>query len=720
MNRAKMVCGFLFASMFLALTVSVQAQETSGTRRFALVVGANNGGRERVTLRYAARDARAMAGVMQQLGGLVPTDHAVLIDPTRAELLAALDRFSPEIAQAHSVGQRVEFLFYYSGHSDEQGILLHEERIGYADIRSRLGALPSDVRIAVLDSCASGSLTRMKGGQHQAPFLMDASSDVRGHAFLTSSSSDEAAQESDRIGASFFTHYLVSGLRGAADFNGDRRVTLNEAYRFAFDETLRRTETTQGGAQHPSYDIQLAGSGDLVMTDLRQTSATLSLARALEARIYLRDATGQLVAELFKPAGRSVDLALSPGHYEIVADRNGTLSRGSVDLSDGARTELSAQSLTAVGTETTVARGDATPATDPATSTDMIAADETSDGYRVLPFATSLVPPLDTNSIETQRKVINYVAFNWLLGRSDRIEGLQLGLGANWAVEQVAGVQLAVGANWIDQNLRGVQASVGFNHVGGEARGVQSSSGVNHVAGHMIGAQLGAGLNLTRRLSGGQFGMVNVASQADGVQLATVNVTSDSLRGAQVGLVNVTGGRARGVQLGLFNYADEADVSIGLIGLTRKGGVHPMLWTSNTGAFNFGLRFDANYTYTFFALGGHPSGAGAAMMVGLGVGVKIPIEDVIWLDFDLSEWGVAYGGDFDRGAQLSTARLLLRVQPAPHLGFFGGPTFNLVMNQGQENDGLKPGYGPTLYRHHDTDPRVDLVIYPGFAAGVMF
>jgi uncharacterized caspase-like protein len=61
---------------------------------------------------------------------------------------------------------------------------------------------------------------------------------MRGYAFLTSSSPDEVAQESDHIGASFFTHYLVSGLRGAADVTGEGKVTLNEAYQFAFNETL--------------------------------------------------------------------------------------------------------------------------------------------------------------------------------------------------------------------------------------------------------------------------------------------------------------------------------------------------------------------------------------------------------------------------------------------------------------------------------------------------
>ena len=131
---------------------------------------------------------------------------------------------------------------------------------------------------------------------------------MRGHAFLTSSAETEAAQESDRIRASYFTHYLISGFRGAADLSGDGKVTLNEAYQFAFNETLGRTVDTKGGAQHPSYDINLSGTGDVVMTDVRQTSATLVLGEDLEGRFFVRNAARELIVELFKPRGRRVEL----------------------------------------------------------------------------------------------------------------------------------------------------------------------------------------------------------------------------------------------------------------------------------------------------------------------------------------------------------------------------------------------------------------------------
>ena len=95
---------------------------------------------------------------------------------------------------------------------------------------------------------------------------------------------------------------------------GDGRVTLNEAYQFAFHETLAQTTSTEDGAQHPSYDIKMSGSGDVVMTDLRETTSTLVLGEGQYGRFYVLDSDRQLVAELHKPLGRRVELGARAGN----------------------------------------------------------------------------------------------------------------------------------------------------------------------------------------------------------------------------------------------------------------------------------------------------------------------------------------------------------------------------------------------------------------------
>jgi len=146
-------------------------------------------------------------------------------------------------------------------------------------------------------------------------------------------------------------------------------VTLNEAYQFAYNETLQRTETSRAGAQHPAYDIQLAGTGDLVMTDLHTSASRLVLARDLAGRIYVRDNAGRLVVELRKEPTYPVELGLEAGTYRVVLDRDGSIFEGSVQLSAGGRGDVAITDLAPGAPLVSVRRGDepaeATPGPSP-------------------------------------------------------------------------------------------------------------------------------------------------------------------------------------------------------------------------------------------------------------------------------------------------------------------------------------------------------------------
>jgi hypothetical protein len=288
----------------------------------------------------------------------------VLRQPTLQELIAALDLLHARVSdvrRASGPQGRTEVLVYYSGHADEQGLLIGDDRYSYRALRTRLDQIPADVRIAVLDACASGAFTRIKSGRSRPAFLVDESADMRGHAFLTSSAATEVAQESDRIRASYFTHYLVSGFRGAADLSGDGKVTLNEAYQFAFQETLGRTVDTKSGPQHPSYDISLSGTGDVVMTDVRQTTATLVLPDDLEGRFFVRNAARELIVELYKPLGRTVELGVEPGSYEVRAEIKKASLVAKANVSDGSTFVLEPRQFGPAAVEATRRRGSTNP-----------------------------------------------------------------------------------------------------------------------------------------------------------------------------------------------------------------------------------------------------------------------------------------------------------------------------------------------------------------------
>lgn len=210
--------------------------------------------------------------------------------------------------------------------------------------------------MVVLDSCASGALIRSKGGVRRPSFVVPEPTAVRGHAYLTSSSADEAAQESDALGGSFFTHFLVSGLRGAADARGDGRVTLDDAYRFAARETLARTARTAVGSQHATYDIRLSGSGDIVLSDLHRASASLVLGAGFAGHLFVYDDRDRLSVELEKPEQREMEVGLAPGRYSVVLRRGADVLSGAVELHRGC-TVLAPESLAPTALEPARTRG---------------------------------------------------------------------------------------------------------------------------------------------------------------------------------------------------------------------------------------------------------------------------------------------------------------------------------------------------------------------------
>jgi hypothetical protein len=304
------------------------------TRRFAFLVGANDGGMDRGTLRYAVTDARAMKAVLEELGGVSPQDSRFLEEPSRETFLEEMQALSRRVAEAKDKFRRVEVFFYYSGHSDENSLFLGEGRVSYAEFKSLITSLDADVRIAILDSCASGNFALPKGVKRKSPFLFDTAYDMKGYAFMSSSSASEAAQESGRLKKSYFTHNLISGMRGAADMNQDGRITLSEAYQFAFDGTLTQTEKTMAGPQHPSYHIEMSGTGDVVITEIGKSAALLNIKKDVNGKIYVHNQDNVLVVELNKTGGREVSIGLSPGKYRIIAIGAGTIMESRVSLED--------------------------------------------------------------------------------------------------------------------------------------------------------------------------------------------------------------------------------------------------------------------------------------------------------------------------------------------------------------------------------------------------
>ena len=713
------------AFLFLcAAAQSAPAADGAVTRRYGLFIGSNNGGRDRVMLRYAVNDARTVSRIFGSMGGISAVDNILLVEPAAADINRRLDALGKEIEAVRSGGRRTELVFYYSGHSDENGILLDRERYGYRELRERIDRLRADMKIIILDSCSSGAITRAKGGTKTQPFLFDKSVSTEGYAFLTSSSASEVSQESDRIGSSYFTHSLVAGLRGAADSVGDGRVTLNELYRFAYTETLAKTETSMYGAQHPSYDIQVSGSGDVVLTDVKETSAGLVIAGDVSGRISIRDGSDFLVAELTKNNQKTLEFGLESGLYRITLQKGDTFYRAEITLQDNNRRSLNMADFSLIAASSGGRRrGEGGDMADAENGPEEEAVPE----YRI---NLQFIPGLDINGHSGEKATNNLllgifaaagynikgigVAPVGLVNRG-YIHGLQVSGLFNYAAKTVEGVQAAAFCNYAGGNVEGVQAAALFNYAGENAEGVQSAALFNYAGGNTGGVQAAALFNYARlqakgvqaaglfNYSGGeiqglQAGLFNYAGGAAGdieesglvdppgphgeirglVQLGVVNVSEQGM-GLQVGAVNISGG--------------ETIVPLGLVNIIENGILHPSVYVDDMMFLNLGFRSGSKYFYTLFGVGVNAwtareaaSGKDKLYIGRIGFGSEFSLGkgfvniDAVWGHITGFSANQETGITLQDGPGTSMAQLRLSAgyQFYEHLGIFCGISYDII------------------------------------------
>src|SRR5262249_52008115 len=146
----------------------------------------------------------------------------------------------------------------------------------------------------------------------------------------------ELSQESQELRSSYFTHHLLVGLRGAGDLDGDGQVSIDEAYRYAYHQTLLSTAETAVGGQHVTLQVELKGHGQIPLSYPRAASAAIELPAALEGKAIVEDRRAHaVVAETYKARGAAARIAVAPGPYDVVIRSDERLYRCPIEAGPG-------------------------------------------------------------------------------------------------------------------------------------------------------------------------------------------------------------------------------------------------------------------------------------------------------------------------------------------------------------------------------------------------
>lgn len=205
------------------------------------------------SLKYTDDDAyQVYAFLKSPAGGAIPDNRiSLLIDDaaTKDNILNELKMLSRR-ADSNDV-----ILVYLSGHglqgsyipSDFDGF---NNNLPYDELLSIIDNSEAKHKLCIADACHSGSMYAARGITFQGleSYYNQFDKVSSSTAFLTSSKSEEVSLEYSGLRQGVFSHFLIDGLKGNADSDGNGMVTLGELYPFIFTQV----QTYTGGAQSPT------------------------------------------------------------------------------------------------------------------------------------------------------------------------------------------------------------------------------------------------------------------------------------------------------------------------------------------------------------------------------------------------------------------------------------------------------------------------------------
>jgi formylglycine-generating enzyme required for sulfatase activity len=247
------------------------------TSKFALVI-ANTDYQDASFAKLTApgKDAEEFAQILSGAELAAFEDVQVLLNERESQIRRSIARFFADRRRDDLL------LLYFSGHgirngqgqlflaaSDTEIAILEATGIPADFITYAMNNSRSQRQLLILDCCNSGAFAHGSKSGSAVGKSMGIASAFEGSGFgrvvLTATDATQFAWEGDQVigetQKSVFTHFLIEGLKGAADRNGDGCVDVDELYEYAYEQVVRRTPKQTPGKW--SYKQQ----GDIVLRE---------------------------------------------------------------------------------------------------------------------------------------------------------------------------------------------------------------------------------------------------------------------------------------------------------------------------------------------------------------------------------------------------------------------------------------------------------------------
>lgn len=227
---------FTTALIWLALSIGL----LNAQNIYVLSTGVSNYQNQDINLRQTTKDAKAFKAVMDK-----QTKNVSILTSKNASHDNIMDKLRTICNRATSQDMVV---FYFSGHGFSGGIVPYDKPLFYRELIQLFSASAAKLKVVYIDACHAGSVVQQKedGSYELAKDVAKGNNTV----FITACRSDEISAENSWAGNGFFTQSLLKGLRGKADANNDKEVTVMELFTYVYKDVLHSTQNNVH-PQHP-------------------------------------------------------------------------------------------------------------------------------------------------------------------------------------------------------------------------------------------------------------------------------------------------------------------------------------------------------------------------------------------------------------------------------------------------------------------------------------
>lgn len=237
----------------ILLTLLVFVLQVDAQRTYALLAGVSNYNNSQINnLGNTTKDVKEMQTVLKKQGAVVAMVTSKYANS--ANIMKKLDA----IVKLATPNDKI--IFFFSGHGSTGGMVTSDPALlSYKTLLTKLSSARTKNIFCFVDACESGSVTNDAGSDYS--WGQASGNKV---VFMMGCRADEYSWENQWLGQGYFTQALLKGLRGKADENGDKQITVLELFKYVYNDVVTRTKN-QEKPQHPQL-IGPKSNFDVVLT----------------------------------------------------------------------------------------------------------------------------------------------------------------------------------------------------------------------------------------------------------------------------------------------------------------------------------------------------------------------------------------------------------------------------------------------------------------------